>query len=49
MGFDHVNFDVAQVEIMLKKRDGSVLFPHVFIVRKYQEKFGLKFDLLSFI
>lgn len=48
MGFDHVNFDVAQVEITLKKRDGSVLFPRVFIVRKYQEKFGLKFDLLSF-
>lgn len=47
MGFDHVNFGVAQMQIMLKQRDGCV-FSHVFIARKYQKKkFGLRFDLLS--
>lgn len=47
MGFDHVNFGVVQMETMLKQRDGAVFF-RVFIVRKYQKKLGLKFDLLSF-
>lgn len=47
MGFDHVNFGVAQMQIRLKQRDGSV-FSRVFIARKYQKKkFGLRFDLLS--
>lgn len=43
MGFNHVNFGVAQMEA----KRWSCCFP-VFIVRKYQKKkFGLNFKLVS--
>lgn len=41
MGFDHVNFGVAQMQITLKQRDGSV-FSRVFTARKYQKKVWFK-------